>query len=66
MFDEVRFSGITPKDSYLLSKGTLAQGQSVTYNLRLWIKGEATNEVMGQYFMATIGNISYTSKYVTG
>lgn len=45
--------------SYNLATGTLAPGESVTYNLRLWIDESATTDVIGQTFTGRVLVYSY-------
>ena len=46
-------------NSYNIAEGSLAPGESVTYNLRLWIDESAGNEVMNQTFNGRILVYSY-------
>ena len=46
-------------DSYNLAEGTLAPGESVTYNLRLWIDESAGNDVMNHSFTGRVLGYSY-------
>lgn len=46
-------------DSYNLAEGTLAPGESVTYNLRLWIDESAGNDVMNDSFTGRVLVYSY-------
>ena len=45
--------------SYSLATGTLNPGESVTYNLYLWIDESATNDVMNQNFTGCVLVYSY-------
>ena len=45
--------------SYTLVEGTLAPGESVTYNLRLWIDETAGNDVMNNSFTGRVLIYSY-------
>ncbi len=45
--------------SYSLATGTLNPGESVTYNLYLWIDESATNDVMNQNFTGRVLVYSY-------
>ena len=45
--------------SYNLAEGTLAPGESVTYNLRLWIDETASNDVMNNSFTGRVLVYSY-------
>lgn len=45
--------------SYSLEVGTLAPGESKTFNLRLWIKEDADNSIMGQNFEGKVLVYSY-------
>lgn len=55
--------------SYEIATGTLkgkttedGNGESATYNLRLWIDESGTNEIGGQTFEAGISTIAYATK----
>lgn len=45
--------------SYSLEVGTLAPGDSKTFNLYLWINEDATNDIMGQNFTGKVLVYSY-------
>ena len=45
--------------SYNLETGTLAPGESKTFNLRLWINEDADNTIMGQNFEGKVLVYSY-------
>ena len=45
--------------SYNLATGSLAPGESATYNLRLWIDESATTDVIGQTFTGRVLVYSY-------
>ncbi len=61
---------ITERDiltSYVLGSGTLkgktdtTEGESATYDLRIWIDASATKEISGQTFEAAVASVAYAT-----
>ncbi len=52
--DEVATTGILEDIDGVLNIGTIDNGDTDTYSLILWIKSEATNEIMNQHFHGII------------
>lgn len=61
---------ITKRDiltSYILGEGTLkgqtdtTDGESATYDLRIWIDASATKEISGQTFEAAVASVAYAA-----
>ena len=44
----------TMADSYIVARGTLAAGESVTFEIRMWIDESAGNEVLGTHYHGKI------------
>lgn len=52
--NDVATKGNLADTAGLLQEGVLKSGETSSYNLRLWIKQEATNEIMNQHFHGLI------------
>ena len=50
------------KKSYILSEGNLNKNESDSYELRIWVDHEATNDAMNKYFEASVVVISTPPK----
>lgn len=47
--------------SYLLANGLLNPEESVSYELKLWVKGDASNDAMNKKFEAIVGLAAYAT-----
>lgn len=53
---------VTIKNSYLLSTGVLNPTEETTYELRMWVRDDATSEQMSKEFKATVALEAFATK----
>ena len=55
-------SGVTLKNSYILASGVLKSTENITYEFRMWVKDDATNDTMEKIYDAVISYEAFATK----